>query len=59
MIKLKSNAALLNKAGKAMRSAVRKVLAEKKMRGEPAIIWRNEKVVKVPASQLNRFSARG
>ena len=30
MIKLKSNAALLNKAGKAMRSAVRKVLAEKK-----------------------------
>ena len=43
---------VLNKAGEAMRSAVRKVLAEKKLRGEPAIIWRNGKVVKVPASQL-------
>lgn len=29
MVKLKSDSALLNKAGKAMRSAVRKVLAEK------------------------------
>jgi hypothetical protein len=47
-----SNTALLNKAVKAMRSAVRKVLAEKKMRGEPAIIWKNGKVVKVPANQL-------
>lgn len=53
MIKKKSDAVLLNKAARAMRSAVRKMLAEKKLRGEPAIIWRNGKVVKVPASQLN------
>ncbi len=55
MVKRKSNTAILNKAGKAMRSAVRKVLAEKKMRGQPAIIWKDGKVVKVPASQLKRF----
>jgi len=55
MIKLKSNSAILNKAGKAMKSAVRKVLAEKKMRGEPAIIWKDGKVVKVLPSQLKKF----
>ena len=55
MIKVKSNSVLLNQAGKAMRSAVRKVLAEKRMRGEPAIIWRDGKVVKVPANQLDKF----
>ncbi len=54
----KSSTAILNKAGKAMRSAVHKVLAEKKLRGEPAIIWKNGKVVKVPASQLNKPAYR-
>jgi len=49
---LKSNSSILNNAGKAMRSAVRKVLAEKKLRGHPAFIWKDGKVVKVPASQL-------
>ena len=52
MVKPRSNSEILNQAGKAMLSAVRKVLVEKKLRGEPAIIWRNGKVVKVPASQL-------
>jgi hypothetical protein len=47
-----SNAVLLNKAIKAMRSAVRKVLAEKELRGQPAIIWEDGKVVKVPASKF-------
>ena len=55
MVKSKSNSVILNKAGKAMRSAVKKVLAEKKLRGQPAIIWKNGKVMKVPASQLNKF----
>ena len=40
------------KAGKAMRSAVKKVIAERKLRGEPLIIWRDGKVVKIPANQL-------
>ena len=55
MVKTKANSMILGKAGKAMRSAVHKVLSEKKLRGQPAIIWKNGKVVKVPASQLNRF----
>lgn len=52
MAKIKSDADILNKASKAMRSAVQKVLTEKKLRGQPAIIWENGKVVKVPASKL-------
>jgi hypothetical protein len=51
----KSYSEILKKAGKAMRDAVRKILAEKKLRGQPAFIWKNGKVVKVPPSQLNKF----
>ncbi len=47
-----SSADILNKAAKAMRSAVHKVMMEKKLRGMPAIIWKNGKVVKVPAKKL-------
>lgn len=52
MIKSRSNSAILKKAGKALRSAVRKVLVEKKLRGHPAIIWKDGKVVKVPANKI-------
>lgn len=52
MAKSKSRSAILNQAGKAMRNAVKKVLAEKKLRGHPAIIWKDGKVVKVSASRL-------
>ena len=45
---------LLAKAVKAMRKAVRNVIAERKLRGQPLIIWRDGKVIKVPASQLNK-----
>lgn len=40
------------KAHKAIKKAVRGVIADRKMRGEPLIILRDGKVVKVPASQL-------
>ena len=40
------------KAEKAIKKAVQGVIADRKMRKEPLIIWRNGKVVKVPASQL-------
>ena len=52
MAKAKSSAEILNKASKVMRSAVKKVLAEKKLRGQPAIIWKNGKVVSVPPGKL-------
>ena len=52
MRKVKDDTLLLNKAVKAMRKAVKNVIAERKLRGQPLIIWRNGRVVKVPARQL-------
>jgi len=52
----KSDSMLLSQAVKAMRRAVKNVIAERKLRGQPLIIWRNGKVVKVPANQLYKFS---
>ena len=45
---------LLIKAGKAIRGAVKKVIAERKLRGEPLIVWQDGKVVRIPASKLRR-----
>lgn len=36
---------LLKKASRAMRSAIRKVVADRKMRGQPLIVWQNGGVV--------------
>ena len=55
MIKKTEGEFFSQKAEKAMMKAVRGVIADRKMRGEPLIIWKNGKVVKVPANQLNRF----
>ncbi len=52
MAKKVSSELIFKKAGKAMRNAVKKVLAEKKLKGYPAIIWKDGKVVKLPASKL-------
>lgn len=41
-----------SKAKLAMKSAIRKLVKEHKKTGEPLIIWRNGKVVRVPASKL-------
>ena len=50
MTKNKGNISALGE--KAMRKAVKNVIAERKLRGQPLIIWRDGKVVKVPANQL-------
>lgn len=39
-------------AFKALKKAVKGVIAESKLRGHPLIIWQNGKVVKVPAKKL-------
>jgi len=54
MIKKAEGEILSKLALKAIKKAVRGVIADRKMRGEPLIIWKNGKVVKVPASQLSR-----
>ena len=43
---------LFSKAEKALRQAVKKVIADRKMRGWPLVVWENGKVVKIPASKL-------
>ena len=55
MIKKAEGEILSQKAEKAIKKAVRGVIADRKMRGEPLIIWKDGKVLKVPANQLNRF----
>jgi len=53
MIKKAEGVIMSQKALKAIKKAVRGVIADRKMRGEPLIIWKNGKVVKIPAQQLN------
>lgn len=43
---------LFDNATKAIRSAVRKVRAERKLRGQPLIIWKDGKVVQLRGEQI-------
>ena len=52
-----TTAIIQEKAEKALKSAVRKLVQERKKTGESLYIWRNGKVAKVPASQLLRKRA--
>ena len=52
-----TTATIQEKAEKALKSAVRKLVQERKKTGESLYIWRNGKVAKVPASQLLRKRA--
>lgn len=49
----KNDSVMLAQAVKAMRRAVKNVIAERKLRGQPLIIWKDGKVVKVPAKNLH------
>ena len=53
MIKKTEGVSISKKAEQAIKKAVRGVIADRKMRGEPMIVWKNGKVVKIPAQQLN------
>jgi hypothetical protein len=46
------NELLLKSAAKAMRSAVRKVVAERKLLGQPVLVWKNGKVVRSSAGKI-------
>ena len=52
MIKAKGETLILNKAVQAMRKAVRNVISEHKLHKQPLIVWKDGKVVKLPASRL-------
>ncbi len=44
---------LFSQAEQAMKTAIKKLIRQHKQSGHPMIIWRNGKVVKVPAYKLN------
>jgi len=52
MIKKAEGEISSQKAFKAIKKAIRGVIADRKMRGEPLIIWKNGKIVKIPARRL-------
>ncbi len=43
---------LVKKADRALKMAVRKLIEERKRKGQPLIIWRDGRVFKIPADQL-------
>lgn len=49
-----SISALSSKAEKALKSAVRRVVEEHKRTGQPVVVWRAGKVVRVSADRLLR-----
>ena len=52
MVKKAEGEILSQKAEKALKKAVRGVIADRKMRGEPLIVWKNGKVVRIPPQKL-------
>ena len=47
-----NNDLILRNATKAMRSAVRKVIADRKLRDQPVIVWKDGKVVRLKVDKL-------
>lgn len=45
--------AMMKKASKAIREAVRKTLEEHKAKGLPIYIWQDEHVVRIPARRIS------
>ena len=45
---------LASKAERALRQAVRHIIKEHKRTGQPVVVWRSGKVVRIPAGRLLR-----
>ncbi|MBI1976060.1 MAG: hypothetical protein HYS56_00955 [Candidatus Omnitrophica bacterium] len=43
---------VIAKAEQALKKAVRKVIIEHKQTGDPLVVWRDGKIVHIPASRL-------
>lgn len=48
---------VVQKAGKALRIAVAKTIEEHRLSGDPIVVWKNGRVVKIPASRIPRRKA--
>ena len=45
---------VMQKAGRALRVAVAKTIEDHRRSGDPIVIWRNGRVVKIPANRIPR-----
>lgn len=45
---------IMAKAEKALRIAVAKTIEDHRVSGDPIVVWKNGKVVKIPASKIPR-----
>ena len=52
IIKVQEGVVTAQKAERALKRAVKGVVAERKLRGQPLIVWQDGKVVKIPANRL-------
>ena len=50
---------LLQKAEKALHIAVAKTIEEHRLSGDPIVVWKNGRVVKIPASKIPRMKVNG
>ena len=48
---------MVRKVEKALRIAVAKTIEEHRLSGDPIVVWKNGRVIKIPASQLPRAKA--
>jgi hypothetical protein len=44
---------MIKKARKAIREAVRKTLSDHKAKGLPIFVWKDDRVVRIPAQQIS------
>ncbi|HAZ07378.1 MAG TPA: hypothetical protein DCZ01_02395 [Elusimicrobia bacterium] len=50
---------IMLKAEKALQIAVAKTIEDHRMSGDPIVVWKNGKVVKIPASRIPRAKSIG
>lgn len=43
---------IMQRAGKALRIAVARTIEEHRLSGDPIVVWKNGRVVKIPANKI-------
>ena len=49
------NPSMVRKVEKALRIAVAKTIEEHRLSGDPIVVWKNGRVVKIPANRIPRM----
>jgi len=51
---LRKAPSIIRKADKALKVAIAKVVEDRRLSGDPLVVWQDGKVVKIPANRLHR-----